>query len=215
MNLTGTDLNPYAMRIYDFCTLLALASLLVAGTFQLSGPAHAQAPYMLDPESSISIEGTSTRSDWLVHAEDVSGTFEVSREGSAAVVHGGQITIQSAQIKSGESTIMDRLMHDALMVDEHPEITYELTSAESSEGSSPEESFSLNTTGRLTLTGTTNDVQIEVVGTPLANGKIRFTGSHPMKMTDYGMTPPTAMFGQLRTRDDIVVHLDIVVAPAN
>lgn len=189
---------------------------MIAVALSVSDSANAQAQYTLDPVSKISIEGTSTRSDWTVHAEDLNGTFDITgNDASAAAVQSGQLTITSANIKSGKSTIMDRLMHDALMVDEHPEITYELTSAEPEGNASSGGSFSLNTTGRLTLTGTTNEVRIEVVGTPLFDGKIRFTGSHPMKMSDYGMTPPTAMFGQLRTRDDITVHFDLVAAPVD
>jgi polyisoprenoid-binding protein YceI len=109
---------------------------------------------------------------------------------------------------------MDRLMHDALMVDEHPGITYELTSAEPAGATATDGTFVLNTTGELSLTGTTRDVQIDVTGTRLADGKIRFTGSHAMKMSDYGMAAPTAMFGQLRTGDDITIHFDIVAGPA-
>ncbi len=185
----------------------------LAGVSAVPVTVHAQSEFTLDPESKISIDGTSTRSDWTVHAEDVTGTFDVSGDASGMEVSAARLTITSANIKSGKSTIMDRLMHDALMVDEHPEISYELTAAEPAGTASSNGSFSLNTTGRLTLTGTTRDVQIDITGTRLADGKIRFTGSHAMKMSDYGMAPPTAMFGQLRTGDDIVVHFDVVAAP--
>ena len=47
----------------------------------------------------------------------------------------------------------------------------------------------------------------------LADGHVRFTGQHPMLMSDFGMDPPSAMFGQLRTADEVVVHFDLVVAP--
>jgi len=33
-------------------------------------------------------------------------------------------------------------------------------------------------------------------------------------MSDYGMQPPTAMFGALRTGDDVTVHFDVAFVPA-
>lgn len=198
--------NPIVILVY----LLAMIGLLVA-----ADTASAQSSYTIDSDSKFSIDGTSTRSDWTVEATEIEGTFEVNGDDAAPTgVSSGRLTVESANIKSGKSTIMDRLMHDALMVDEHPEISYELTEAEPTGATAEDGSFSLTTSGKLTMTGTTRDVQIEVLATRLDDGKIRFTGSYPMKMSEFGMSPPTAMFGQLRTGDDITVHFDIVAAPA-
>jgi polyisoprenoid-binding protein YceI len=184
------------------------------GLFAVPEVVRAQSDYTLHSDTEITIEGTSTRSDWTVHAEEVEGSFGIAGDGSSTTVNHGSLSIDSANIKSRKSTIMDRLMHDALMINEHPEITYELTTAEPAGATAADGTIVLNTTGQLSLTGTTKDVQINVTGTRLADGKIRFTGSHAMKMSDYGMAAPTAMFGQLRTGDDITIHFDIVAAPA-
>jgi hypothetical protein len=34
-------------------------------------------------------------------------------------------------------------------------------------------------------------------------------------MSDYGIDPPTAMLGTLKTGDDVVVHFEAVGAPTN
>jgi hypothetical protein len=36
-------------------------------------------------------------------------------------------------------------------------------------------------------------------------GKLVFEGSQKIKMTDYGVAPPTALLGVLKTDDDIVL----------
>jgi len=203
------------MRIAQNPILTAVFLFFSVGLVSTPPAVLAQADYILDAGSEISIEGTSTRSDWTVQATELDGSIGVAGEASDAEVSHGRLSIASAGIKSGKSTIMDRLMHSALMVDEHPEITYELTHAEQVGSAADDGTLTLNTTGEITLTGTTRDVQIEVTATPLEDGMIRFTGSHAMKMSDYGMAAPTAMFGQLRTADDITIHFDIVAAPTN
>lgn len=176
--------------------------------------AQGEAEYSVQSGSKLWVEGTSNKSDFSVNASAVEGNFSVSGSGADVSVASGEIVVQAKDLKGGKSTIMDRLMYDALMVDEHPTITYRLTSADNATAAASDGTFTLATTGKLTLTGTTKDVKIEVTGAPRADGSIRFTGSHPLKMSDYGMTPPTAMFGALRTSDDVTIHFDIVAAPA-
>ena len=52
-----------------------------------------------------------------------------------------------------------------------------------------------------------------VEGRRLPDGQFRLTGSLPLLMTDFGIDPPKAMPGTLKTGDRVVVHFDVVVAP--
>ena len=106
---------------------------------------------------------------------------------------------------------MDRLMYDALLVEEHPQITYELISA--TPGAASGNTFTLQTKGRLTLAGATKEIDMAVQGEKLANGQVRFQGQHELLQSDYGVKPPSAMFGALRTADKVTVKFDVVVAP--
>ena len=162
----------------------------------------------LQSDSRLWIEGTSTKSDWSVQASEVKAEMAVDGESIESV----KVTVPSAKIISNKSTIMDRLMHDALKVTEHPVITYELGEDVAGIGSAM---FSVKTSGKLTLAGVTKSVEFTVQGQRLDGGKIRLKGTMPLKMSDYGITPPNAMFGALRTADDITVHFEVVVAPAS
>lgn len=203
---------PHLNPLHRFALLGFAVALAVFGV----QPALAQgeAEYSVQSGSKLWVEGTSNKSDFSVNASAIDGNFSVSGSGADVSVGSGEIVVQAKDLKGGKSTIMDRLMYDALLVDEHPTITYRLTSADNATAAASDGTFTLATTGKLTLTGTTKDVKIEVTGAPQADGSIRFTGSHPLKMSDYGMTPPTAMFGALRTSDDVTIHFDIVAAPA-
>lgn len=169
-------------------------------------PAAAAQSYTLQPESKVWVDGTSTRSDWTVTAAEVDA--ELALESGSSVPTLARIVVPSSKIESNESTIMDRLMHDALKVEEHPTITYELVEATPSDN----DPTLLKTTGRLTLGGVTRELAMDVKGEVAEDGTARFTGSTPLKMTDYGLTPPTAMFGALRTGDDVTVSFDVVFA---
>jgi polyisoprenoid-binding protein YceI len=47
----------------------------------------------------------------------------------------------------------------------------------------------------------------------LPNGTVNATGMVPIKMTDFGIKPPTAMFGTLRTGDEVKVNFALTVGP--
>lgn len=197
--------------VVKFLTLF----LFAASSAVLSlAPAHAQetAEYNVQADSKLWVDGTSTKSDWTVNAAAVDGTFGVKGSGADASLASGKITVESGKMESGKS-IMDRLMHDALKVKEHPTITYVLTSAERGATSADDGSVTLKTKGKLTLGGTTKDIEMDVKGTHDADGTMRFRGSHPLKMSDYGLEAPVAMFGALRTGDEVTIHFDVVAAP--
>lgn len=200
---------PYRFVVESLTLLILAASIAVLG----AAPAQAQesTDYVVQEESKLWVDGTSSKSDWTVNASEVKGNFGIA--GNGASVSSGKITVDAAKIESGKS-IMDRLMHDALQVKEHPTITYVLTSAEPAGTPANDGSITLNTTGKLTLGGTTKDVEIVVEGSRSADGSIRFTGSHPLKMSDYGLEAPVAMFGALRTGDAVTVHFDVMAEPA-
>lgn len=170
-------------------------------------PTQAQTTYTFLPDSELWIEGTSNKSDWTVHATEMEGAVAMS---GADAIESATLTVPSQQIVSNKSTIMDRLMHKTLMVDQHANITYELTHANVEPGDGG--TFQAFTRGNLTIAETTNEIEVVVTGEAMDDGRYRFTGSHPLKMTDYGLTTPVAMFGALRTADDTVVHFNFVVA---
>lgn len=190
------------MRISTFPFVLLLLALMTAV------PVRGQDAYRLDPGSRLWVEGTSNKSDWTVHAKALNGTV---RLGTANAIDGVTLTVPADQILSDKSAIMDRLMHNALQVAEHPSIAYELVSATVEPAAG--DAFTVQTQGRLTIAGETRTITFPVTGERLANGQVRFRGSHPVKMTDYGLKPPVAMFGALRTADDVTVHFDLVAAP--
>lgn len=184
--------------------VLVLALVLVA-------PVYAQTTeYTIAPESNLHVDGTSNQTpEWRVHATQIDGTVSLNEEGS---VVGVQLVVPSKMMKSKKSPIMDRGMYGALQADEHPEIVYELASV-SDFVVLDDGTFTLNTTGSLTIAATTQEILVPVEGASQEDGSIRFTGTHALLMTDYGLKPPSLMFGAYRTGDELVITFELIAVP--
>ena len=186
--------------------LLLLAALLLAGTFE--GPAP-PARLGLVAESRLWIEGTSSLHDWRCDATGVGGWIEVEAQESLAVP-AADVTVPAAGLDCKNGT-MDRKARAALAADDHPALRFVLDRAEVRPGT--EGTFDVAATGRLTVAGTTRTQQLTVAGAALPDGRFRFAGTVPLRMTAFGIDPPTALLGTLKTGDDIVVHFEVIAAP--
>jgi polyisoprenoid-binding protein YceI len=105
---------------------------------------------------------------------------------------------------------MDDNLYKALNVDATPEISYILATFEAAPGD-VKDTFTLHTVGTLTIAGKENKVSMDVVATRLPDGTVKATGIVPIKMTDFGIKPPTAIFGRLKTGDDVKVNFELTV----
>jgi polyisoprenoid-binding protein YceI len=75
------------------------------------------------------------------------------------------------------------------------------------------DSFTVKSVGTLTIAGTEKTVNMDVTASKLPDGSIRAEGELPLLMTDFGVKPPTAMFGTLRTDNKITVKFSLLVGP--
>lgn len=165
--------------------------------------------YSFKPESRMWIDGTSSLHDWTSEVSKVTGNMRTSGD-SPATVTNVEVIVPVRSIK-GKNGTMDKKTYEALKADKHPTIRYELDRVSAA---TPGDAgrFSLQTTGKLTVAGVTKPIAMTVEAQPLPDGRIRFTGSHTMQMSDFGIEPPTAMLGTLKTGDRISVRIDVVAA---
>ncbi len=191
--------------------------LLVVGLLltQASALAQETTQIPLTSDSKVWIDGTSNKTPhWTVHATEMEGHVVVSTAATATDPgeQSARLQVTSKMLKSKKSSIMDRLMYDALKIKEHDHIVYEMTSVESVTATG-DNTFTMETLGNLTLAGETKQIAMTVEGTMQDDGTMVFTGSHTMLMSDYKIKPPTAMFGALHTGDEVVVHAELVAGP--
>lgn len=159
--------------------------------------------YSLDmANSTMSIEGTSNVHDWVSRAEEISGSAVIALEnGALTSVSDLSLIVQIKGIKSGKKG-MDSRTYDALQEKKHPIITFTL-----SEISSISED-GITATGELTIAGATQAVQMNVSYTVHEDGSLQFSGRQAINMRDYGIDPPTAMFGAISAGEEVQVVFD-------
>ncbi len=163
----------------------------------------------------VRIEGTSTLHEWKMESTAINGQITAAPPAQwtsgAPVAGDATVAIPVTSLKS-EHAKMDKLMAEALKAKTNPTIKYELTTAIVAQ---PGTSFVLDTRGKLTIAGVTRDVEMKVTGTRDSAGTYFLTGQVPIRMTDYGIKPPTAMLGTIKTGNDVKVTFRWAVHPAN
>jgi polyisoprenoid-binding protein YceI len=164
-------------------------------------------------DSRLWIEGSSNLRDWSCEATALDAAIDVdsraSFENGVAELRRVQVRVPVSALKCGRDQ-MDRIMYKALRADDAPECRHIVGSFDvvTTDGDGE---FALKTLGRLRVAGHEKAVRLDVDVEQLPDGTLRAQGALPILMTDYGITPPTALFGVIRTDNRIVVKFDLLV----
>jgi polyisoprenoid-binding protein YceI len=176
----------------------------------LLGAAAPLTSYRFAEGSRIWVEGTSTIHDWDCEATRFLGGATGTPDGARmSDLSAAQVTLDTRSIDCDNGTMNSKL-RDAL--GKQP-IRYELTSATPASAATGGW-FTVETTGTLSIAGQSRPARISMRARALENGRYRFTGAHALHMTDFGVSPPTAMLGTLKTGDEVTVHFDVIVEPS-
>ena len=192
-------------------TLLALLScstLLLAAEAVRYTPSH--------DAQMVKISGTSTLHDWSVEGKTINGSLQMTSDATATTAAatwsqaGNVVTVVEIPVNTihADHSRMERIMNETLKSDKFPTIKYEMSSSTLAKPGTND--FTVDTTGKLTIAGKTRDVQMKVNAVRNGN-KLSLSGSIPIKMTDYGITPPVAMMGTLHTGDAVTVTFRWIV----
>jgi polyisoprenoid-binding protein YceI len=191
---------------------LGAALVLVAGVGART-IAAADAPLAIDT-ARVTIDGTSN-----VHEYTASTTkVRVTRAQLGASVAGAdfwenalkpggvetfEIAIPAASLSSPKDGL-DKNMHKALKVQEHPDITFRLLRVEPGPGAA------LKGIGMLRIAGVEREVAL-TLKTQRKESSLTVTGKVDLLMTDYGITPPKAMLGMLKTDPKVTITFETVL----
>jgi polyisoprenoid-binding protein YceI len=165
--------------------------------------------------SVLQLDGTSTLHDFTCKTSDIEGTIMVdpAQLGSGIkdaknLIMQADITIPVKSIKSGHDG-MDDNMYDALKADKDPTITYHLTGITAAAPSGSD--YQIQTKGMLSVAGVQKQVEMNIYATKTDNG-IKIHGKEDINMTDFGIDPPSFMFGALKAGNKVTVSFDLILA---
>lgn len=185
-------------------SLNAVSMILVAVMLTLSTLVQAQAK--LNPaKSSVVINGTSTLHDWSSKVTPVNGDIVVAdKEVKSLVI---RIPVTSIKSVKNESK-MDKYTYEVFNDKKNPLITFTLTEPAPIvlKGTVAE----VTLTGNLSMGGATRKISFKSTGT-VQGSTYHMTGTVPVKLTDYKMTPPSLMLGTIKVGDALTLKIDVTV----
>ena len=164
-------------------------------------------------ESRLWVGGTSSIRGWECRTTTFTATVESAPNAAATVLAGEKavgavgFTIPVEKLECGNGQ-MNGHMRKALKSEEHPLITFSLSSYELSRSN---DSLLVTMAGSLTLGGTEKPVEIVALATTAPEGALRVAGAYALRMTDFGLKPPTLMFGRIKVHDLVKVGFDVVL----
>ena len=103
-------------------------------------------------------------------------------------------------------------MYNALRADQYPTIDFRFSGLVGGvEHDIDAKTYRATIAGALTLAGTSRTIQLPVQAVRLGRDRFRLRASLPLRMTDFRITPPTALFGMVKAKDELVVNFDLVL----
>lgn len=202
------------MTPHRLCVSLAAATILASGAV-IAGPPTQGPPLVMDT-ARVTIAGTSNVHKYTIWTDTVRLTRvalapraiapdafwdEVVKPG--AVEH-FEIAVPVATLTSRDPGL-DKTMAKALKLEEHRDITFRLKSLEAGT------TGVLMAVGRLRIAGVEREVVMQLQA-QRSDETLVVRGRLPLLMTDFGIAPPTAMMGMLKTDPKIIVAFEVVLS---
>ena len=181
--------------------------------------------------SQLSLEGSSNVKDWRCGGTTLDGRMEVAaplaqintiidriEDGDVARLDPRaasfpqptfrlRVPVQSLRCGNRQ---MERDMYRALRADANPTIDFQFEElvggvVHDIDGGL----YRATITGTLKLAGEQRSVNVPVEATRVARDRFRLRARLPLRMTDFRVTPPTALFGMVKAKNDLVVTFDL------
>jgi polyisoprenoid-binding protein YceI len=190
------------------------AALLIPGAL-LGAGTHAAGRLTMAPESRLWVEGTSTVRSYTCSATKVDGTVGFQGEPGASLEEVGravdavEIEVPVAALDCRNGT-MNEHMRKALKAADNPVIRYRMTSREIAPRADSS-GLTAKLTGTLSMAGREREIEMTADAVQEANGRYRVTGSEELRMTEFGIKPPSLMLGTLKVHDKVVVRYEVVL----
>jgi len=199
-------------------TTFLTVSALMAATATAGAQSASAIRLRLDPASELTIEGTSTLHDFHCKTNKINAYVDVdpaytkdltkvSRPIAAVKVN---IVVKTLTCGNGQ---MDRNMYGTLKADENQLIKYTLSGYDILGGTASPSSFVANTNGTLVVAGQERPIAMKISAERTNDGKAIAQGEQTLRMSDFGIEPPSFMFGRLKVGDQIKVKFNLKAGP--
>lgn len=173
----------------------------------------------LAPGSQLSFDGTSTLHGFTCTTSTMQAYIDVDPSYQTAnlntIAHpivNVQVVIPVKSLKCGGE--LENNMYKTLNAAQFPYVIYKLASYDMISETAAASSFSAATQGELTIAGKENPIQMKIDASRGSDGVVSATSSQTIKMSAFGIKPPTFMLGTLRVGDQLKVKFTLKATQA-
>ena len=214
-------------------TRLPIAALLFA-TAATAGTTHLS----VAPHSSLLLNGSSNVASWRCTGTTLNASMAVAapiEQINRVIDHieDGQIgpwmldpaamrfpqpsfelTVPIDTLRCTGGRPMENDLRRALKTDQYPDIQFRFVQVRGGiEHDIDENNYHAVIEGQLSLAGTTRDIELTVEAKRVSRDLFRMHADLPLRMSDFGIAPPTAFFGMLRAADRLNVAFNLFLQP--
>ena len=184
---------------------------LILGTLAWAGTAAAQS-MTVAPGAQLVVDGDSTvrafsckaaKLDVKLQPSDGAGLGD---EQLATALRGLSFELPTAQLDCANDKMNDH-MRDALKAKEHPAIAFKMSSYTAGPVQADGRRV-LRIKGDLSLAGSTRPVELTAFAAATSEGGLRVQGRHNLRMTEWGVKPPSLMLGTMKVREAVAIRFD-------
>jgi hypothetical protein len=170
----------------------------------------AESTYKLGQRYTVTIHGTLSIHDWVETVGEVTGEMKAGpHAGGGTDLSSIRITMIVRSIRSDMGKTMDNNTYKALKAEADPEIIFRLgASVTVTAAGGKRQPIAL--AGRLTLAGVTRPTTLWINELNIGADSMRFVGEESIKMTDFGVKPPSALFGTLKVGPVLTINFKTV-----
>ncbi len=184
------------MRRLNWIILIASIAALHA--------ASAQTFFTAANGSKLWLEGSSNVNSFSCATFAVDGSGELLRNDSLKV----SISVSVRSMDCGNA-VMNNDMYEAMRADSFPSIRYELISARTL--SADTASMMIQAHGIMRIKEVSQRIEMPVILQSVDRSTIRVRGRKRLAMSDFRISPPSALFGLIKANDELTVHFDLIV----
>ncbi len=172
--------------------------------------------FTIEDNSHLQLKGTSNVNAFTCDCEEryAPQSFEVEQQGETARFQNTSLKISTRKFNCHNDKI-DHDMRKALKADKFPHIQIDLMETRQNlrqMQTANRNWFDVQAKVKLTICGVNRIKIIPAKAVMLSDNHFRLKGFHPINMSEFGIEPPTALFGLIQVNDQIDFHFDLYVS---
>lgn len=206
----------------EFRTIRGAAGLTLAIALASISAAHAAPAASVGAGSALWLNGTSNVHEFEGRTKEM--TFVLLADSTAPApadaaalealirasgVRGAELTVPVRTLHSGKDGL-DKNMWKALLADAHPDIRFHL--ARYTVTGNAGDTLRIRGVGTLEIAGTQKPDTLEARAWRTSDG-VWLEGRRDLRMTTFGVKPPTMMMGTMRVHDPVTVQYRLLLVP--